>query len=1490
MTKHQTLKVRDMIKGETERGRRVERWLTLPRAIALLAVFLAVATVFTAQTALARPVLDVGSSGAVTGAVIAAPIPGQTIYTVAFSGHTAADLQAVKCRVTGIVTANGGRLLYDYPAISAVAVCVPDGVADRLRVVPGVRYVEADVEYQLSMDQVSEQLNLTALWDLGDGYDGAGVTICVIDSGAATWHPDLRGKISKIYNFIPGDPAIIDTSGNNYLNGKDDSLSGHGTFVASQIVGSGAASTGLNGGPGIYAGTLPGYTGSSDSSDPAYRELRGPFKGLAPGVTLYPMRVSIGSGAASSAIKQAIQAAITLHETGDCDIISMSMNSGVEDQSMNEIVQAAIDSGIVVVVSAGNAGDKPVTVQCPANLAEVITVGAVTRNDEVADFSSRGPTRSGLIKPDITAVGETIIAASRDLSDAGSQSTATPYDPGKNFERYYQEYSGTSMATPEVSAAAALIIQCYREKVQNSNPGLPDLTPYQVKQILIDTARHPYGCPAEGDSNWGYGVLDVYAAIKLVESGAIPTAEATTVPSASFEKAEYTVSESQSLLNVNVHVTDIPANGIQLKVEAYSGSGAIPGQDFTADTRILSFTPAVTTRAFPVSIIANNAQDESRAFTVKISRVNADDNVYISSDICKVTILDDDQAVVSFSADSYTVKEPLEAITVPITIKADWTRNRAAGDITVRIETIGGSATPGSDFTPIGPVDQLVTIARSSTSLVVEKTVNVQILPATIINQEVVAEGLESFTVKLRDPVNAALGSPNTDTVWIRPAATDANPPKSVALETPPGNGWYTGPVDLTIKAYDDDSGSGIACIKFSVNDGQETTVNGGVANPEITDNGLNTLKYSATDKCGNVRDGTPVTVLIDLAPPETICTMQADSVNPTIVHVTLTADDGAQGQGSGVKTIYYKKPGDIAFQAYSDPFTVADGSGAVEYYSIDNANHQEAVKSRPITVDLAPPVTTCTPGGTPNVDGWYHEAVTVTFVATDDSTGLQSTSYSLNGQDWTTYTDPFTINDDGLITVYYRSTDRAGNVEPVRTMVLKIDQVAPISNCETDPDTGDYGWTNQETVVTLTADDYIGSGTGPVKGGSGVRYIKYSLDDGATWTTYVPSDTPCTFVVTREGETQLQYYAEDNLGNLETPVWTKRIAIDRSPPTIEHTILETAQPDGSYLGTVTVVYTATEPLDGSGFTSAGGTVKEITWSEEYHADHSGLEINTTPVDRAGNEILYVVGTYIIREAQLKLGNIDAPTTPIAQGSAEANIQVSVTYSGGGDIVRNTWKWDDKTVNTSGQVNAATNTITNTHKFNNTGIYTVIVTVTDSTGAMVSTQYNYVVIFDPNGLLSGLGIANSPVGAYPAAPTRGGSDIFATYSEYVRGKMVACSFCDFNYNSGRYAYDDLLLLSTSNDWMVVSGNNAFFQGTGLILEKRPGQSWKYESGYKFLFAGLDGNKVKPKTTDKFRMKIWNPQTGVVKYDNLPGGEIDASPTTAIRLGNILVQG
>jgi serine protease AprX len=255
---------------------------------------------------------------------------------------------------------------------------------------------------------------------------------------------------------------------------------GHGTHVAGILAGNGANSVSL--------------LGLAD-----YRT----FIGVANGANLINLRVLNENGVGTdSGVIAALQAAIQLKNTYNIRVINLSLGRGIfESYTQDPLCQAvetAWKAGIVVVVAAGNDGrnnaawtDGYGTINAPGNDPYVITVGAMKpmgtpeRNDDlIASYSSKGPTLFDVvIKPDIVAPGNEVISdlASSHANLYTSLNTI-PSDYYSNLgstasSTAYYKLNGTSMATPVVAGAVALMLQ-----------KTPTLTPDQVKARLMKTA------------------------------------------------------------------------------------------------------------------------------------------------------------------------------------------------------------------------------------------------------------------------------------------------------------------------------------------------------------------------------------------------------------------------------------------------------------------------------------------------------------------------------------------------------------------------------------------------------------------------------------------------------------------------------------------------------------------------------------------------------------------------------------------------------------------------------------------------------------------------------------------------------------------------------------------------------------------------------------------------------------------------------------------
>lgn len=183
-----------------------------------------------------------------------------------------------------------------------------------------------------------------------------------------------------------------------------------------------------------------------------------------------------------------------------------------------------------------------------------------------------------------------------------------------------------------------------------------------------------------------------------------------------------------------------------------------------------------------------------------------------------------------------------------------------------------------------------------------------------------------------------------------------------------------------------------------------------------------------------------------------------------------------------------------------------------------------------------------------------------------------------------------------------------------------------------------------------------------------------------------------------------------------------------------------------------------------------------------------------------------------------------------------------------------------------------------THTFTEAGVYKVSLTITDngnlsSTSTTVNNLTALVVIYDPNGgWVTGGGWINSPEGAFTPIPTLSGRASFGFVSKYQTGASVPVGSTEFQFQAAGLNFE-----STSYDWMVISGTNkAQFKGVGRI---------NGSGTYRFMLTCIDGGKPGGQGADKFRIRIWSDNLGLI-YDNQLNAPDSDDPTTVLGGGNI----
>ncbi|MGZ4690959.1 MAG: S8 family serine peptidase [Acidimicrobiia bacterium] len=293
---------------------------------------------------------------------------------------------------------------------------------------------------QWALDPV--KTSFSTAWKISTGK---GITVAVIDTGVDANHPDLTGQV------LPGRAFLNGASSVGVPMSPSTDTCGHGTHVA---------------------GTIAALTNNS----------RG-VAGAAPGVKILPVKVLNCSGLSSDVANGVVWAA-----NNGARVINLSLGGPMRDTAMEAAINYARSKKVVVVAAAGN-NHGPTSCAVPGNNAVsypgaspgVIGVGATDSSFNRACFSNTG-SYVDLMGPGVSV-----------LSTYPTAMTPSGYAP-------YMYMSGTSMATPHVAAAAALVLSRW-----------PTCTSDRVERKLESTAK-PLGGTVRND-NFGYGLIDPARAV-----------------------------------------------------------------------------------------------------------------------------------------------------------------------------------------------------------------------------------------------------------------------------------------------------------------------------------------------------------------------------------------------------------------------------------------------------------------------------------------------------------------------------------------------------------------------------------------------------------------------------------------------------------------------------------------------------------------------------------------------------------------------------------------------------------------------------------------------------------------------------------------------------------------------------------------------------------------------------------------------------------------
>lgn len=284
-------------------------------------------------------------------------------------------------------------------------------------------------------------------------------------------------------------------------------------------------------------------------------------------------------------------------------------------------------------------------------------------------------------------------------------------------------------------------------------------------------------------------------------------------------------------------------------------------------------------------------------------------------------------------------------------------------------------------------------------------------------------------------------------------------------------------------------------------------TNNGGSASYTFSENGSFTFEF--VDSMGNTGEAVASVTNIDkVAPVITVGSYITTPTNQDVV-VTVTTNEGTLNASEHTFT----ENGEFTF-------TTTDAAGNVTNKTVTITNID---KIAPVTID-------------DSHSEWQNEDMTVTLNASDNSSGVATTYYQVNGGDLQEGTS-VELTEEGTNELIYWSVDVAGNIENKHSKTIRIDKSAPETKVSTNIEPNQNGWFNQDVTVILAATDEL----------SGIEKTFYSID-GAE------AQSGTSFIVSDEGNHVVTYWSVDNVGNGET-AQTLVINMDTTAPTLNVTL-----------------------------------------------------------------------------------------------------------------------------------------------------------------------------------------------------------------------------------------------------------------------------------------------------------------------------------------------
>ncbi|WP_420183590.1 OmpL47-type beta-barrel domain-containing protein [Knoellia sp. CPCC 206435] len=438
-------------------------------------------------------------------------------------------------------------------------------------------------------------------------------------------------------------------------------------------------------------------------------------------------------------------------------------------------------------------------------------------------------------------------------------------------------------------------------------------------------------------------------------------------------------------------------------------------------------------------------------------------------------------------------------------------------------------------------------------------------------------------------------GAGNTENAKSFTVRLDLSSPSITPSQSPEQNakGWNNTDVSVSFSCTDQTDLSGLATCT-----GPQTVTTEGKAQK---------VTGAASDNAGNSLTGT--------------ATVNIDKTLPTITGAPDRSANEAGWYKDDVTVSFDAKDTLSGIHAVTGPQTLGEGQAqSVAGTATDNAGNSASTSVTGINVDKTMPTLAAAPTTTPNENGWYSSDVTLDWSADDVLSGLAGPAPA----------DSVLSTEGEGKSASASVTDKAGNTRSATSAPVRIDKTAPRTDVS-----APTGWVNASATVEFTAFDAL----------SGVSSTHYQLNGG--------SDTIGTSVtLTSEGTHTIEYSSGDRAGNREATK-TVTVEIDKSDPTITHSLDPRANSNGWNNSDVTVTFTCDDQTDLSGIASC--TAPQTVTTEGQDQPVPG-----TATDKAGNTSTNSATVSLDRTKPTITGS----RTPAANGFGWNNTDVMVSFDG----------------------------------------------------------------------------------------------------------------------------------------------------------------------------------------------------------------------------------